>query len=84
MCPVCFVNHVTGLYPLFLPRDAGEDEGEGLNGAQRLNDLNDLNSSDRFSEINFDDVRIFCHARRQTFGDFFSRAQNRDTMGDIE
>jgi hypothetical protein len=31
------------LPPLFLPRVAGEDEGEGLNGAQRLNGLNDLN-----------------------------------------
>ena len=29
--------------PLILPRDAGEDEGGGLNGAQRLNDLNDWN-----------------------------------------
>jgi hypothetical protein len=28
--------------PLFLPRVAGE-EGRGLNGAQRLNVLNDLN-----------------------------------------
>jgi hypothetical protein len=26
-----------------LPRDAGEDRGRGLNGAQRLNRLNDLN-----------------------------------------
>jgi hypothetical protein len=30
--------------PLFLPRVAGEDEGGGLNGAQRLNGLNVLNS----------------------------------------
>ena len=27
----------------FLPRVAGEEQGEGLNGAQRLNDLNGLN-----------------------------------------
>jgi len=27
-----------------LPRDAGEDEGEGLNGAQRLNGLNGWNA----------------------------------------
>ena len=27
----------------FLPRVAGEDEGEGLNGAKRLNVLNGLN-----------------------------------------
>jgi hypothetical protein len=27
----------------FLPRDAGEDEGGGLNGAERLNGLNVLN-----------------------------------------
>ena len=26
-----------------LPRVAGEERGGGLNGAQRLNDLNDLN-----------------------------------------
>jgi hypothetical protein len=26
--------------PRVLPRDAGEDEGGGLNGAQRLNGLN--------------------------------------------
>ena len=26
-------------------RDAGEDRGRGLNGAQRLNGLNDLNHS---------------------------------------
>jgi hypothetical protein len=26
-----------------LPRDAGEERGRGLNGAQRLNGLNDLN-----------------------------------------
>jgi hypothetical protein len=39
------------LPPLFLPRDAGEDEGEGLNpsaalrtgSAKRLNGLNDFN-----------------------------------------
>jgi hypothetical protein len=30
--------------PFILPRDAGEDRGEGLNGAQRLNGLNFLNS----------------------------------------
>jgi len=29
--------------PLVLPRVAGEDEGGGLNGAQRLNVLNGLN-----------------------------------------
>jgi len=28
----------------FLPRDAGEDEGGGLNGAQRLNGWNGLNA----------------------------------------
>jgi hypothetical protein len=28
-----------------LPRDAGEDREGGLNGAQRLNGLNDLNGS---------------------------------------
>ena len=28
----------------FLPRDAGEDEGEGLNGARRLNGLNGWNA----------------------------------------
>jgi hypothetical protein len=28
----------------FLPRDAGEDKGGGLNGAQRLNDWNDWNA----------------------------------------
>jgi hypothetical protein len=27
----------------FLPRVAGEDEGGGLNGAERLNNLNILN-----------------------------------------
>ena len=27
-----------------LPRDAGEDEGEGLNGLNFLNDLNPFNS----------------------------------------
>jgi hypothetical protein len=34
----------------FLPRDAGEDEG-GLNGAQRLNDLNHLNRSSEAKEV---------------------------------
>jgi hypothetical protein len=34
----------------FLPRDAGEDEGGGLNGAQRLNDLNHLNRSSEAKE----------------------------------
>ena len=29
--------------PLVLPRDAGEDEGGGLSGAQRLNGWNVLN-----------------------------------------
>jgi hypothetical protein len=33
----------SGAGSLFLPRVAGEDEGGGLNGAQRLNGLNDLN-----------------------------------------
>jgi len=35
-----------------LPRDAGEDEGGGLNGALRLNGWNDLNASDERSEKN--------------------------------
>jgi hypothetical protein len=34
----------------FLPRDAGEDERGGLNGAQ-LNDLNHLNRSSEAKEV---------------------------------
>src|SRR6266508_3942165 len=53
---------------------------------ERLEPLQRLELSFRvaFSEINFDHMRIFCHAGRRSFGNFFTRAQNDDAMRDIE
>src|SRR5512145_3072858 len=37
-----------------------------------------------FTEIDFDDMRIFRYAGRRAFGDFFACAQDHNTMREIE
>jgi hypothetical protein len=46
------------LHLWFLPRDAGEDEGGGLNEAQRLNDLNHLNRSSEAKEVDHEGLEL--------------------------
>ena len=66
------------------PASRGRKE-VGLNDLERLKPFERLElHSVRFSEIDFDHVRIFCHAGRRAFGDFLAGAEHDDTMRDIE